>query len=73
MISDEEMVFDALRRHAAWRQQFAEAIAHKDFLKEDGTKPTKEEKMLAFQLSQQANRLAEYAKEKVDSPIIMVQ
>jgi hypothetical protein len=73
MITDEEMVFDALRRYAAWRQEFADSIHQKDALKEDGTEYTKEEKAWSLQFAKQADRLATYAKEKVDSPIIMVQ
>lgn len=73
MITDEEMVFDALRRYAASRHKFAEDIRHKDFVKEDGEKPTKDEIATAISLAAQAQRLASYAQEKAESPIILMQ
>jgi major membrane immunogen (membrane-anchored lipoprotein) len=73
VITDEEMVFDALRRYAAWRQEFADRIHQEGAIKSDGAEYTKEEKAWSLQAAKQADRLAEYAREKVESPIIVMQ
>jgi len=73
MITDEDIVYDALRRYTAWRQDFALQIHQPGAEKSDGTLYTDEEKSLAIQLAKQCDRLTQYAKEKVESPIILMQ
>ena len=73
MISDEEIVYDALRRYTVQRQTFAVAIAKPDFKLANGEAPTSDDISLAIATAQQCERLEAYAKEKVESPIILVQ
>ena len=73
MITDQEMVFDALRRYAAWRTTFAEEISTEGYKYASGDEPAPEDIAFAIALAEQANRLATYAKEKMESPVIVMQ
>ena len=73
MITDEEIIYDALLRYAGQRNEFVEKMAQPDYLKPDGKKPNPIEINDALVIAGQCNRLVEYAKEKLESPIILVQ
>ena len=73
MITDEEIIYDALRRYAEQRNDFVEKMAQPEYLKPDGEKPNPMEINDALVLAGQCNRLVKYAKEKLQSPIILVQ
>jgi hypothetical protein len=71
--SDEEMVYEALLTYSLNRLKFAKAISEEGFLDRNGKSPTKEEITFAMKAAEQADRLTAYAKEKVESPIIVMQ
>ncbi len=73
MITDEQIVYDALRRYAEQRKSFAESMSHKNFRKPDGEKPTKQDIKEAAATALQCIRLRDYALEKTESPIIQLQ
>lgn len=70
---DEEMVYEALELYAARREAFAKQIADPEYEKADGSKATEEEIAFAMSCAEQAKRLVKYAREKVESPIIVMQ
>lgn len=71
--TDAQMLHEALWMYAGHRRAFAEAIAQEDYLNSDGEPPTKKELKFAVKAADQAERLVEYAAEKAESPIIMLQ
>jgi len=71
--TDEEMVYEALVYYANQRHAFAQAIAQQGFVNREGKEATKEEITFAIKAAAQADRLVAYAKEKVESPIIVLQ
>ena len=73
MIKDEEIIYDAMRRYTAERQAFARYVHQKDATKQDGTAFSDEEKAHALALARQCQRITDYAKEKVESPIVLLQ
>ena len=68
---DEEMVCEALTAYAMNRHMFAKAISQKDYRNREGKLATKEEIEFAMTAAEQADRLAAYAREKADSPILI--
>lgn len=73
VIKDEEIIYDALRRYTAERQAFARYMHDPGAVKEDGTPFTDEEKAQALQIARQCQRILDYCRAKVESPIIMLQ
>jgi hypothetical protein len=71
--TDEQMVLEALELYARRRYAFAEQLADPLYLKADGNPATTDEIKFARKCAQQADRLVGYAKEKVESPIIVLQ
>lgn len=71
--SDEQMVLEALELYAMRRHAFAEQIANPLYLKANGEPATTQEIKFARKCAKQAERLVGYAKEKVESPIIVLQ
>ena len=73
MITDEQIIYDALRRYTITRQKFAEFVHTEGNVKEDGEEFTEVEKEHASQVARQCDRLTTYALEKLQemqSPII---
>ena len=75
MITDEQIIYDALRRYTIARQQFCEYATTEGNLKEDGEEFTEVDKEQAIQVARQCDRLTGYALKKLQemqSPIIRV-
>jgi len=71
--TDSEMVYEALALYAAKRRAYAESMTQKGYLNSDGSVPTSAEILYAATTADQADRLTVYAKEKVESPIVLLQ
>ena len=71
--SDEEMLLDALIYYARQRHAFAQAISQKEYKNKAGRGATIDEINFALDAAKQADRLVGYAKEKVESPVIVLQ
>jgi hypothetical protein len=71
--TDEEMVLEALAMYAARRHAYAQQIADPQYIMANGEPPTAKEIKFARKCAQQAERLVGYAREKVESPIIVLQ
>jgi hypothetical protein len=75
MITDEQIIYDALRRYTLTRQTFCEYAHTEGCLKEDGEEFTDEEKIEALQVATQCDRLTQFALKKLkdeESQIIRV-
>ena len=73
MITDEQIIYDALRRYTIARQEFCAFIYTEGSLKEDGEEFTETEKEHAAQVAKQCDRLTTFALKKLQemqSPII---
>ncbi|MCZ6501871.1 MAG: hypothetical protein O6945_05065 [Gammaproteobacteria bacterium] len=68
MITDEQIVYDALRIYAEQRKAFATKIVQKDFLKPDGEKATKQDIREASATALQCIRLRDHALKMADGP-----
>jgi len=73
MLKDEQILYDALQRYALVRRQFAEAITSPDARKPDGKKFSQEDIADEIAMADQCDRLTARAKEKMDSPIVLLQ
>jgi hypothetical protein len=75
VITDEQIIYDALRIYRDQRQRFAVYVHKDDSLREDGEEFTDEEKADALQVATQCDRLAQFALKKLkdeESQIIRV-
>lgn len=70
---DEEMLFEALLMYANHRHMYAKVISEKGYLNSDNEPVTEAEISFAYQAAAQADRLVDYAKAKVESPIVQLQ
>ena len=73
MLKDEEILFEALEQYAAGWRNFFVHISHPDTTDPDGNSPTQVQIDEAEDMADQCEVLAERAKEKMDSPIIILQ
>jgi hypothetical protein len=71
--TDEEMLHEALLQYANRRRAFATAIQQPTYLMQNGEPATTKEIAYARTAAFQAERLVAYAKEKVESPIVLLQ
>jgi hypothetical protein len=75
MITDEQIIYDALRRYTITRQEFCEHVHAEGSMKHSGEDFTDEEKAHAVQVASQCDRLTSFALKKLQemqSPIIRV-
>ena len=73
MLKDEQILYDALARYAEARAKFAQIIQLDIYRTPEGEKPAQAEIDDAIAMAEQCARLADRAKEKMDSPIIILQ
>ena len=67
------MLHEALLQYANRRRAFATAIQQPTYLMQNGEPATTKEIAYARTAAFQAERLVAYAKEKVESPIVLLQ
>lgn len=75
MITDEQIIYDALRRYTLQRQTFYTYVITDGNLREDGEEFTKEEIADAMQVAKQCDRLTQQALarlKKAQSPIVLL-
>jgi hypothetical protein len=73
MMNDPEILAEALDQYAAHWREFAQYIRQPDATSPDGNRPTDVMMDEADEMADQCEKLAARAKEKVDSPIILLQ
>ncbi len=72
MLTEVQIFYDALSRYAKLRRDFATAMENQNFRMPTGKKPSSAEKLEEKNMADRCEMLAERAKEKMDSPIILV-
>ncbi len=72
MLTDIQIFYDALSRYAKIRRDFATAMDDENFRMPSGKKPSSAEKREEKGMAERCEMLAERAKEKMESPIIVV-
>ena len=73
MLKDEEILFEALSQYAGYWRHLSGLISHPNAKDPDGNSPTQVQIDEAEDMADQCEVLAERAKEKMDSPIIILQ
>ncbi len=72
MLKDEQILYDALKRYAGQRRAFIAAINDPNYRTPEGKKPSAMEKQDAERMADRCDLLVEAAREKMDSPIIVL-
>ncbi len=72
MLTEPEIFYDALSRYAKMRRDFATAMHDPNFRMPTGKKPSSAEKREEQNMAERCEMLAERAREKMESPIILV-
>lgn len=73
MLNDMQIFYDALKRYAEQRRAFVAIIHDPNYRTPEKKKPSAMEKRDAELMAERCEMLVEAAREKMDSPIIVLQ